>query len=182
MRKVALIAVFCAFVAAPVSADMTYTTVDGVTMGFGNVVEGNSWSFQVFAGGPVWNLGAGKISSAGDVYKSPAAADFSNAGWGILLDQPTLSSWSGPTTSNINWRMYFEDDLDKDVVIDWALFNGDTLVWTSRYTIVNGELAGYEPRSQYWVPTRSEVVPVPGAVLLGMIGLSVVGVKLRKRA
>jgi len=32
------------------------------------------------------------------------------------------------------------------------------------------------------VELRANVVPVPGAVLLGMLGLSVVGVKLRKRA
>jgi len=30
--------------------------------------------------------------------------------------------------------------------------------------------------------TEAEIVPVPGAVLLGMLGLSIVGVKLRKRA
>ena len=33
-----------------------------------------------------------------------------------------------------------------------------------------------------WVTTNSSVVPLPGAVLLGMIGLSVAGVKLRKHA
>lgn len=35
---------------------------------------------------------------------------------------------------------------------------------------------------EYWFSHDAEIVPVPGAVLLGMLGFSVAGVKLRKRA
>jgi hypothetical protein len=171
--------------ARPAPADMTYYTVDGVTMGFGDVLEGNSWSLKVVASGITYDLAAGKIASLGDTYESPAARNFSNAGWDMVIDKATLGSWSGPTTSSMSWRMYFANDLDKDVTIDWALFNGETRTWTSRYTISGGVLPmpqGYEPRSQYWLPTRAEVVPVPGAVLLGIIGLGAVGVKLRRYA
>ena len=179
VAAIALLAVY------PMSAraDLTYNTVDGVTMGFGDVLEGNSWSFSVAAGGPTYDLVAAKIASAGDTYESPAAGNFSNAGWDMVIDNPTLASFSGPTTNSMTWRMYFADESDKDVTIDWALFNGETRTWTSRYTITNGDLnGGYEPSSQYWLPTRAEVVPVPGAVLLGMLGLGIVGMKLRKYA
>ena len=169
------------FVAVPVKADMTYYTTDGVTMGFGDAVEGNSWSFQVDAGGITLDLIAAKIASEGDVFEKPAGRDISVAGWSAVLDTPTLASWSGPTTNYISGHIYLENDLDKDVTIDFALFYGDTLVWTSREITVDGVSVGYEPASQYWLPTRAEVVPVPGAVLLGILGLSVVGVKLRKR-
>ena len=169
---------------APVSAkaDMTYYTVDGVTMGFGDVEVGNSWSFGVSASGiGLYDLVAAKIASAGDTYESPDARNFSQPGWAMVIDDPTLASFSGPATSNMSWRMYLMNDLDKNVTIDWALFNGQTRVWTSRYIITNGALSGYEPMSQYWLPTR-EQVPVPGAVMLGMLGLGAAGMKLRKHA
>jgi len=183
MKRSIILSTILFMVVAPMSAtaDMTYTTFDGVTMGFGDVNVGNSWSFAVAASGITYDLAAGKIASA-DIYESPAARNFSNAGWTMVVDNLTLGSWTGPTTSNMNWRMYFTNDLDKDVTIDWALFNGQTQVWTSRYTITNGGLTGYEPRSQYWLPTHAEVVPVPAAVLLGVLGLGVAGLKLRKFA
>ena len=99
----------------------------------------------------------------------------------MVIDNATLSSFSGPTTSSMTWRMYFDNDLDKDVTIDWALFSGETRTWTSRYIITNASLTGYEGKSQYWLPTRSEVVPVPGAALLGVIGLGVANWRLRRR-
>ena len=40
----------------------------------------------------------------------------------------------------------------------------------------------WKPEIGAWVVTDQSVVPVPGAVLLGMIGLSIAGVKLRKHA
>jgi hypothetical protein len=40
----------------------------------------------------------------------------------------------------------------------------------------------YFQKSKFTVESDYNPVPVPGAVLLGMLGLSVVGVKLRKRA
>jgi len=182
MKKVGFAVLACVFMAGPAMADMTYYTTDGVTMGFGDAVEGNSWSYQVHAGGITLDLIAAKIASAGDVFEKPAGRDISVAGWSAVLDTPKLASWSGPTTSNITGHIYLENDLDKDVTIDFALFYGDKLVWTSREIIVDGSPFGYEGPSQHWLPTRAEVVPVPGAVLLGMLGLSLVGVKLRKHA
>ncbi|MCX5637967.1 MAG: hypothetical protein NTX52_09795 [Planctomycetota bacterium] len=175
----ALVVVFIA--ATPAVANMTYYTEDGVTMGFGDVEETGSWSFGVNASGITYDLGAGKIASAGDTYESPAARNFTASGWGMVVDGPTLASFGGPTTSSMSWRMYFTNDLDKDVVIDWAFFNGQTRVWTSRYTIVNGSLSKYEGNSQYWLPTRADVIPAPGAILLGGIGAGLVGWLRRRR-
>lgn len=52
-----------------------------------------------------------------------------------------------------------------------------TIRWTSPIT-----LGGYQQVNTGIDNVQIGVVPVPGAVLLGMLGLSVVGVKLRKRA
>ena len=160
-----------ALAAAPAVANMTFE-------GSG---DGDSWWIQVNAGLPPFDLVAAQIASAGDVFESPDARNFSKPGWGMVLDGPTLASFAGPSTNSLSWRMYFANDADKNVTIDWALFNGQTRVWTSRYIITNGALSGYEPMSQYWLPTR-EQVPVPGAVMLGMLGLGAAGMKLRKHA
>lgn len=183
LLTVALIAIaLLAIVPMSARADMSYNTVDGVTMGFGDVLVGDSWSFQVSASGITYDLGAAKIASPGDTYESPVARGFSRPGWAMVIDSPTLGSFSGPTTGSMSWRMYFSNDADKNVTIDWALFNGEVRTWTSRYIITNGILTGYEPRSSYWLPTRANVVPTPAAVLLGMLGLTVAGLKLRKDA
>lgn len=186
MRRYSVVLSAMALLAvAPIAAraDMVENTFDGFTMGYGDVVEGNSWSFVVTASGFNYNLVAAKIASPGDILESPDARNFSRAGWGLVTDDPTLVAFSGPTTNSMNWQMYFVNEADKNVTIDWALFNGQNHVWTSRYTIVNGVLnpSGYEPRSTYWLPT-AEQVPVPGAVLLGIVGLGAAGIRLRKQA
>jgi len=65
--------------------------------------------------------------------------------------------------------------------MEWSFVADDTST-TIRFmsTVV---YAG-DPSNVGWGPALDNVsvVPVPGAVLLGMLGLSVVGVKLRKRA
>ncbi|MBN1816934.1 MAG: hypothetical protein JW828_06210 [Sedimentisphaerales bacterium] len=157
-----------------------------ITMTFGDPIDENSWLLPVNASGlSSFDLVGAKISSAGDVYESPAAVDFSRAGWTLLIDDPTLASFGGPATGSLSWKSHFANDADKDVTIDWAIFAGETLIWTSRYTIVNGGLNVYEPRSQYWIPERADLIPVPApsAILLGSLGCGLVGwVRRRKNA
>jgi len=157
-----------------------------ITMTFGDPVDEGSWYLPVSASGiGFFDLVAGKIASAGDTYESPAARNFSKSGWHMVTDSLTLGSFSGPSANSLSWRMYFANDNDKNVTIDWAIFSGQTRVWTSRYTIVNGSSSFppsmYEPRSQYWLPTRADVVPAPGAILLGGIGVGLVGWLRRRR-
>jgi len=146
---------------------------------------GNSWSILVNAGLPAFDLVGAKISSAGDVYESPGARNFSKGGWSLVIDNPTLVSIAGPATTSLSWRLYFANDADKDVTLDFAVFSGENRIWTSRYTIVNGSTSFppsiYEASSQYWLPTRADLVPAPGAILLGSIGVGLVGWLRRRR-
>ncbi|MBN1123840.1 MAG: hypothetical protein JXA82_02455 [Sedimentisphaerales bacterium] len=170
-----------ALACAPVLANFTMT--------FGDLIEENSWLLPVNASGlPAFDLVGAKISSAGDVYESPAALDFTHTGWALLIDDPTLASFGGPSTGSLSWKSHFLNDDDKDVTIDWAIFSGETLIWTSRYTITNGGLnGGYEPRSQYWIPERADLipttpaVPAPSAILLGSLGCGLVGWVRRRK-
>jgi hypothetical protein len=174
MKKFLMICVVVLMIAAaPAVANMTFE-------GSG---DGDSWYIGVVASGiGSYDLVAAKIASAGDVFESPDARNFSKPGWGMILDGPTLASFAGPSTSSLSWRMYFANDLDKNVTIDWAVFSGQNRIFTSRYIITNGQLTGYESNSQYWLPTRADVIPAPGAILLGSIGVGLVGWLRRRRS
>ncbi|UCG49745.1 MAG: hypothetical protein JSU94_08175 [Phycisphaerales bacterium] len=169
-----LVLMLCVLIVAPcVRADIIMT--------FGDPVDEGSWYLPVTAGlGSSFDLVGARIASSGDIFESPAATNFSRAGWDMLLDGPTLASFCGPPTSHLSWRMHFANDLDKEVTIDWAIFAGDNRIWTSRYTLANGQIGIYEPRSQYWLPERADLIPAPGALLLGGIGAGIVG-WLRRR-
>jgi hypothetical protein len=148
---------------------------------FGQPVEGNSWSLPVVGGGlPPFDLVGAKISSAGDTFESPGVRNLSEPGWTIVYDLPTLLSVTGPPTSDISGVLYFANDADKDVTLDFAHFSGENLIYTSRYILVNGQVVASERNSQYWIPTRAALIPAPGAILLGSIGVGLVS-WLRRR-
>ena len=161
---------------------VTSSAPANITITLGDPVSGGSWYLPVNASGlPPFDLVGAKIASAEDTYESPGARNFSLAGWAIMLDEPTLVSFSGPSTSSLSWRLYFANDADKDVTLDFVVFSGQNSIWTSRYIIVDGQRVGYEPRSQYWTPTRADIIPAPGAILLSAIGVGLVGWLRRRR-
>lgn len=148
---------------------------------FGQPVEGNSWYLPFVQGGFHFDLIGAKISSAGDTFESPGVRNISAPGWTMVYDQPTLLSIAGPPTHDISGRLYFANDVDKDVILDSASFLGENLVYTARLILVNGQVEVLERNSQYWTPTRSELIPAPGAVLLCSVGVGLVSWLKRRR-
>jgi len=151
----------------------------------GDPIVGGSWK-QWWAGLPgETDLIAHKIASAGDVFETPGYSSINQAGWNMVIDLPTLVSMSGPAVTTIGFYVNFPgnpgDFTPADpLILDGVLFSGDTLIYTTRNTW-NGSSWSYQPNAGYWTPTRADLIPAPGAILLGGIGIGLVGWLKRRR-
>jgi hypothetical protein len=147
----------------------------------GDPVGADSWYMNVAASGiGAYDLIAAQIATAGDTFRSPAFTNMSNPGWAMVLDSPTLVSMAGPSVESLSWRVHLTKDITDPVTWDWAVFSGNTLTFTSRYAW-DGSALTYTGYSGFWTPTRADVIPAPGAVLLGSIGVGLVGWLRRRR-
>jgi len=178
MKRIVFIAVMCAFVAAPAFADL-FTAI-------GEPGEGGSW-LQGFNESGVGNfdLVAVNMVTAGDSFENQTHSGFNVSGWSLLYQNngglnPTLASASGPGVSSLTWNIKFAGDQSNQFAFDFVAFkSGEDKIAESAHAVWNG---GWTITTGTWTPTRAEVVPVPAAVLLGILGLSVAGIKLRKFA
>ena len=147
---------------------------------------GNTWSITATAPGP-YDLWAVRISpgyETVETFRVGPALDTGTAGWSMVLDGPLLASIVGPAGS-INLNIYFAGAAPPALLeIDHALFNGQTKRIETHWVLANGSI--YNPggtwyHSNSWNPTRADVIPAPGAVLLGSIGAGLVGWLRRRR-
>ena len=180
MKQFVAAVLFCSFAAGPVMADLTMT--------YDGPYAGSSWYYShVSASGVgLYDTVAVRIASGSDSFESPAIRNISNPGWSIVLDGPDLASFAGPDVSNMSWDLWFAGDLPmaSPLELDWALFNNRQLTaWTHWHVGTDGRLQQWwlNP-SDGWQPEYSSVVPIPGAALLGILGLGIAGWKLRKYA
>jgi hypothetical protein len=117
---------------------------------------------------------------SGPSLENPGLINFSVGTWDLVYENPagTLASAGGSTVGYLQWDFVFSGTTAQPFQLDYAVFAGGTLVGTCG--IQWGP--GWSYPSTSWTPTQAEVVPVPAAVLLGMLGLGVAGIKLRKYA
>lgn len=130
------------------------------------------------------NLLAVKMLSAGDTFQSAVFMDFTTAGWSPLSlvpeswgNTPTLGVASGPSQQVINFALHFPDPVTNSFTFGFVAFAGDALRYAVDYSW-NGST--WSVGKGTWEPTRASLTPVPGAVILGMLGMGVAGLKLRK--
>ncbi len=175
MKKLITICLVLTFaMAGPVLANPTM---------IGGPYIGSSWSITATAPGPydLWAVRISPVSVGIDTFDvgSPALQTVT-AGWNTVLDTPSLVSIAGPT-SPINLDIYFAGAAPPALLeIDHVLFNGSTKVIETHWVLANGSLQDWY-FSNDWNPTRADVIPAPGAILLGSIGVSLVGWLRRRR-
>ena len=209
MRRIALITLLCAFIAAPARANLVtngnfeaglsgwtvFTTTNG-TVGAGMPVvelfdtnnDGTATNSAKFNVGRVdFNAGG---RAGGGIYQNifvPTAGTYQVQAYTAMLDNRGTSNQDGGL-----FELLFDG-----IVVDSFDYGTAPLNVTEYALLANmvGVGAGvHEIRIRMGRNFESgnvtpwqyiddvSVVPVPGAVLLGMLGLSVVGVKLRKHA
>lgn len=157
----------------------------------GEPVEGNSWS-QPFSESGVgsFNFVAVRMTSSGDAFESPAIHTFNRSGWTIGSEDATMANASGPAQTSMNFSIKFAGSTSNQLEFDFVSFNGDLLkdaahaVWKpgswaiTTFTVSKSGVDGTGITG--WQRSDFEAVPVPAAVLLGMLGLGAAGIRLRR--
>jgi hypothetical protein len=182
LKKLIFTIIICVFMSAPAFADF---------IGIGDPVEGGSWK-QAFieSGVGSFDLVAVQMVSAGDTFEHWTHSGFNRAGWSTStvyendLMYPTLATATGSVQTSLTWNIKFAGTKSNPLVFDFVAFHGDTLKETARATWSGSGWSFATTGNFLWRPTKADllapVVPVPGAVLLGLLGLSAAGIKLRK--
>ena len=181
----------CAFVAAPALADL---------VPIGEPVEGGSWEQRFYEDLGTYNMVAVKMITSLDSFEhtliKASLSNFDNTGWSLLYENgpkyPTIASAQGPLAGNgpIQGWLYFDIQFagsksGNPLTFEFASYKNSVLNSAATCTWTPGSWAiinyGASPPSSFSLKYY-EVVPVPAAVLLGILGFCVAGVKLRKFA
>jgi hypothetical protein len=137
--------------------------------------------------------------SSGDSFEHSATraalSAFDNAGWSLLYENdpllPTIASASGPLAGDGTSQgdlyfdiQFFGSSSGNPLTFEFASFSGGVLNnaatawWGPGWSFAN---YGAAPPGTFSL-TYDQAIPVPGAVLLGILGLGAAGLKLRKFA
>lgn len=152
------------------SADMTLPVLQKSEL-TGSWEQGWIWGgFDAFA--------VRYVSGTGGPFEHPALRVWesvgSGAGWEVLLDTPTLASAKGPYADWDLWfTIYGAGDSWENTVYDIATFHDEVFKFNIRWD-------GSGWTNSDWQPSYSSVVPLPGAILFGVLGLGAAGLKLRR--
>ncbi len=163
-----------------------YDTSKSVELFAGGATDGDQAALSIKADGSVWVVFTDV--SEGTITGGNTGVKFSSKWFGYYMDSSSKSEggfWYSDTTENADGmdHMVAIQGTDTDTV---QLPTLPAALWTDNEYILAFEdkAKDYSDRDydDLVVMVESVVVPVPAAVLLGMLGLGAAGLKLRKRS
>jgi hypothetical protein len=159
----------------------------------GDPVECNSWKQRFYEDAGTYDMVCMKMITDGDAFEHAALSNFNQSGWSLLYENstpyPTIASASGPLAGvpDLYFDIKFKGSKSGNPFTfefasfkDGVLNNGATCTWRpGSWAITNH---GTKVPEGFLTQCECVAVPVPGAVLLGLLGLTAAGIKLRKFA
>lgn len=183
----------CAGLAVLLSANGARADLSAI----GEAAETGSWSQQFVENGVgSFNFIAVRMTSSGDSFEAPTFYTFNKSGWAIGYQNdasfPTIANATGTTQTELYFYQKFAGAKADALQFDFVSFDQDLLkdaaraVWNGSgwsFTVLTASTRGTDGKGiDGWQRSDFEAVPVPAAVLLGMLGLGAAGVRLRKSA